>query len=279
MRRASASVVLGTLLLLPSQAAAQPRCTRSDLQAAVDGYIAAQTKGSPSSLNLASPIKDVKYVENMEDAVIGRGILQTPLKIDFHRSLLDVEACESFTEAIVTDSRHPYVLGIRLKTAAGKLAEIEAIVTDNDDWLFNADNYLRHSFAEHWDVIPPDTRDSRATLVAAANAYEDRFFDNSVAVPLGTPCNRLEGGMRTGKGQPDDSCSGGFPSGMPIVDRRFVVDPDIGSVVALSRLSDNRLPDSHLFRLEKGKIRYVHTLTVCTIPDCGFPVRTPTRDR
>jgi hypothetical protein len=48
-----------------------------------------------------------------------------------------------------------------------------------------------------------------------------------------------------------------------------VVDPEIG-VVALSRFSDNQLPDSHLFRLENGKIRYVHTLTVCTIPNCGF---------
>ena len=53
------------------------------------------------------------------------------------------------------------------------------------------------------------------------------------------------------------------------------VDPEIGAVVALSRFSVNKLPDSHLFRLEKRKIRYVHTLTACTIPNCGFAVRPP----
>jgi hypothetical protein len=72
--------------------------------------------------------------------------------------------------------------------------------------------------------------------------------------------------MRAGKGTPEDSCN----SGMRITNRRFVVDPEIGAVVVLSRFSDNKLPDSHLFRLENGKIRYVHTLTVCTIPNCGF---------
>jgi hypothetical protein len=53
---------------------------------------------------------------------------------------------------------------------------------------------------------------------------------------------------------------------MKITNRRFVVDPEIGAVVVLSRFSNNELPDSHLFRFERGKIRYVHTLTVCTIP-------------
>jgi len=272
MRRAFGFAVVLGAVLIPSLAAAQARCTRAELQGAVDRYIAAQTTGRPSGLNLASA---AKYVENAKDTAIDRGILQTPLKIDFHRSLLDVEACQTFTEVIVTDSQHPYVLGVRMKTAAGRIAEIEAFVTDKDDWLFNADNYLKYSSAENWGVIPTDARDSRATLVAAANAYEDRFFNDSVAVPLGTPCNRLEGGMRTGKGRPDDSCSGGFPTGMPVANRRFVVDPDIGSVVALSEFSVNRLPDSHLFRLEKGKVRYVHTLTVCTLPNCGFPVRAP----
>ena len=65
---------------------------------------------------------------------------------------------------------------------------------------------------------------------------------------------------------------------MPITQRRFVVDREIGAVVVLSRFSINKLPDSHLFRVEKGKIRFVHTLTVCTIPGCGFTVRPqPTR--
>ena len=70
--------------------------------------------------------------------------------------------------------------------------------------------------------------------------------------------------MRTGKGTPGNTCNSGVPSGMKITNRRFVVDPEIGAVVVLSRFSNNELPDSHLFRFERGKIHY--TLTVCTIP-------------
>jgi len=233
---------LSCVMLTPAESRAQSNCTRADLQSAVDSYLAAQSKGTPSGMRL---VPAVKYSENMQDASIDKGVLRTPLKIDFHRSLLDTDACETFTEVIVTDANHPYVLGVRLKLAAGRISEIETLVTDKDDWLFNADNYLKYSRGENWGIIPASSRDTRATLIAAANAYEDIFFDNSVTVPWGTPCNRLEGGMRTGKGTP-------------------------GAVVVLSRFSNNELPDSHLFRLENGKIRYVHTMTVCTIPGCGF---------
>jgi hypothetical protein len=73
--------------------------------------------------------------------------------------------------------------------------------------------------------------------------------------------------MYTGKGSPKDSCDVGVPSGVNIANRRFVVDEMIGSVVAFctfgagSPTGGSGAPDSHLFRLEKGKLRYVHTLT------------------
>ena len=271
MRSLAVLVAVCGVLFSPAETRAQSVCTRADLQSAVDSYIAAQGKGTPSAMRLATT---AKYSENMQDAAIEKGILRTPLKIDFHRSLLDASACETFTEVIVTDVNHPYVMGVRLKLTAGRIAEIETLVTDKDDWLFNADNYLKYSKSEDWSPIPRESQDTRATLIAAANAYEDIFFDNSVKVPWGTPCNRLEGGRaHTGKGTPEDSCNAGVPSGMPITKRRFVVDPEIGAVVALSRFSVNELPDSHLFRVEHGKIRFVHTMTVCgTLPNCGFQV-------
>ena len=33
---------------------------------------------------------------------------------------------------------------------------------------------------------------------------------------------------------------------------------------------DNALPDSHTFRVENGKIRYIHTVTACETENCGF---------
>jgi hypothetical protein len=52
-----------------------------------------------------------------------------------------------------------------------------------------------------------------------------------------------------------------------IANRRFIVDPTIGSIVVFctfgagSATGGSGAPDTHLFRVENGKLRYVHTLT------------------
>jgi hypothetical protein len=61
---------------------------------------------------------------------------------------------------------------------------------------------------------------------------------------------------------------------MKLTNRRFIADPETGAVVGFIRWPST-VPDSHLFRVEGGKIRFVHSLTVCTVPNCGFPQRAP----
>jgi hypothetical protein len=48
----------------------------------------------------------------------------------------------------------------------------------------------------------------------------------------------------------------------------------MGTVVGMVDFRENkRNPDVHTFRLENGKLRYVHTIQVCTIqPNCGLPL-------
>src|SRR5579885_2547279 len=257
-------VALASALLAPA-GIAQVACTRDGLQAATDLYLAAQGKGDPSGLPLA---QGLAYMENQQIADIKSGVLQKPLKIDFHRTLIDPAACQTFTEIIVTDKSHPYVLGTRLRVNHDKIVEIESMVTQEGDWLFNADNYMKWSPGENWGVIPAAQRDSRDTLIAAANAYLDAFLEQKTdLVPWGYPCNRTEGGLHTGKGNADDSCQVGVPSGVNIANRHFVVDETIGAVVAFctfgagSATGGSGAPDTHLFRVENGKLRYVHTLT------------------
>jgi hypothetical protein len=73
--------------------------------------------------------------------------------------------------------------------------------------------------------------------------------------------------MHTGRGNADDSCDVGVPSCVNIANRRFVVDPAIGAVVAFCTFGAGNAnggcgaPDAHLFRVESGKLRYVPTLT------------------
>ena len=268
------AVVLSTSFVrAESVSAPAAKCTRVELQSAVDSYIEAVKKGNPSGISLAPR---AKYVENLQAISIGKGILETALDIDFHRSLLDVETCETFTELIRTNKSHPYVVGTRLKLVDGKISEIETLVTDKDDWLFNADNYLMYSQKEKWDVIPAAQRSDRQTLINAAAAYFDVFSDKNAKVPWGIPCARLEGGLYTTKDfdDPKASCNIGVPEdgNVKLTDRRYVVDPEIGAVVGFVHFGNENVPDSHLFRVENGKLRYIHTMTVCLIPNCGFPV-------
>ena len=258
-------VACGVSLVPAVGFAQQISCVRGGLQRAVNLYIDAQTKGDTSGLPLATGLG---YVENMVPTAIAEGLINTPLKIDHHRSLLDESTCQTFTEVIVTDAAKPYVLGTRMRVNHDKIAEIEIVWTTTGYWLFDAENYLKYSSAEDWGPIPAERRDSRGTLVAAANAYLDAFLEGKIdQVPWGFPCVRVEGGMYTGKDSPTDSCEVGVPSGVNIANRRFVVDEAIGSVVVYCTFGaggptgGSGAPDTHLFRVENGKLRYVHTLT------------------
>jgi hypothetical protein len=255
-------------LSLYAETAPSPKsgCTRASLQAAVDQYVNALKKGAPSLMPLA---KGAKYIENRKGMLFDQGVWKTALNVDFHRSLFDVEACETFTEIIDAKSSHPHVLGTRLKVFDNKIAEVEALVTDKDDWLFNAGNYLKYSSQEKWDILPPAKRTNREALIKAANAYFDIFSDRTAIekVSWNVPCARLEGGSYTNpNGDPKAICTGGPPleGTLKITNRRFLVDLEMGTVVGLVDFGEkNGWPDSHTFRLEGGKVRYVHTLTVC----------------
>jgi hypothetical protein len=261
-------IVLAAVLIAPASSLAQNACSRDGLRRMTDLYITAQTKGDPSVLPLVD--RGMEYLENMAPADISKGIINKPMTIDFHRSIFDPDSCQTFTEVIVTNKAEPYVMGTRLRVLSGKVVELEILWTTTGYWLFNADNYLKYSSAENWSPIPADKRDTRGTLVSAAAAYLDAFLDaNLDIVPWGFPCSRMEGGMTTvPNGEtPDSTCSVGVPSGVNITNRRFVVDEVLGSVVvfctfgASSPGGGSGAPDTHLFRVENGKLRYVHTLT------------------
>jgi hypothetical protein len=238
-------------------------CTRDGLQPLADSVAAALQAADSSKMPLADA---ATYTENFEKTAFNAGIWPTPLVIAFRRDFLDVVTCQTFSEIVVTQG-HPYVIGMRTQAAGSMITEVESIVTDQGDWSFDASGYLMHAMAEDWSPIPAADQDSRDTLLAAANAYFDVFNDKTVMVPWGMPCARLEGGAAyTGT-----TCDVGVPSGITFADKHFVVDQDLGTAVGLDRFGGaNGLPDVHIFRLLKGKIRYVHTLTVCTTPNCGM---------
>jgi hypothetical protein len=250
----------------PVLTSAAKGCTRAGLQELTNKYLDALKKGNPTLMPLAP---QAKYIERRKEVPLGQGLWQKPFPIDFSRTIFDVDICESFTEIIQANSDHPWVIGTRLKISDGLIAEIESLASDKRDWLFDAKNYLKYSSAEQWDVLPPGKRMDREALIKVADDYFDIFQDYSAftKLPWGIPCVRIEGGYYTNAdSHSNPSCTEGVPKGggVPMINRRYIVDVDLGSVTGqIDFGGENGLPDAHTFRLENGKLRFVHVITLC----------------
>lgn len=272
MKRLLACTIGGiALAATATPAAAQGACSREDLAVTADNWVQAVREGSPFPMAMG---EWVDYWENFKLATL-TGFFTKPREIDRSFQLLDTTQCMAFVEIVVNDPDDPLVLATQLTHFGfnGSVGKIDNITNRPGDWLFDAAKTLEYAAAEDWSVIPEAERDSRETIIAAADAYLDKFKDNSVEVPWGTPCRRLEGGLYTGKGEDTDSCDVGIPEGIDLVERRYVVDETLGAVsVFLEFGGEDGLPDSHMFRVRNGKITNIHTVTNCQgIERCGFP--------
>jgi hypothetical protein len=240
-----------------------PVCDRAALQSAVDSYVAAQQSGDATKMIFA---EKAKYLENMSDVEPAKALWNTALPIAYSSHILDASRCKTFTEVIVTEGAHQYVIGTRLYVDGGKITRIDSLVTDKGDWLFNANNYLKVSKSEDWGTLVPEQRTSAQEMINGANAYLDLFADKEVVAPWGVPCERMEGGAYTNRsGNKNSTCKVGVPNGvLYIVNRDYVVDEEKGVVNIFCRFgnSQNGMPDSHMFKFINGKFRYVHTLSV-----------------
>ncbi|KAK0621879.1 hypothetical protein B0T17DRAFT_591637 [Bombardia bombarda] len=260
---AAPSTLLGLGLTLATTASAS--CTREYLKNATSSYLAAQSAGSATAtLSSSSSSSNLTYKENETPLALSAStVLSYPLKIDFSRSAHDTVRCATVTEIIAATDPHPYVIHTRMIFADsdGPATLIESVVTDKGDWLFNATGTLALNAPEKWDVIPEEKRDSRETIQAAGDAYFNRFGNVSVTVPWGPPCYRLEGGLRAGGTLRGEECVMDWPSTIVIPYRRYVVDEELGVVdlfigfPGLDRTQgQDPMPDSHLFRVEGGRL-------------------------
>jgi len=246
----------GTCLATSGEAGAA--CTRATLQGVVDRYIASQAMGDPQSLPI---LANAPYVEQNRAAVLQKGILAQPMKVEFSHSLLDVRQCQTFTELAVVDPAHPYVIGTQLAVDEDVITAMRTLVAGATNGPVDADNWVRRISKEDWGVLPREQRVDRATLIAAADAYLDALNDPGTAVPWGTPCRRLEAGAISGTGADDDRCDIGRPQGVKATDRSYVVDEQLGAVAALVSVGHPAQGGSYLLRLVDGRIRLVHVLS------------------
>ena len=257
---------------------ASAACKREALQKLTETYVKAQSDGKSSLLPLD---KGASYGENDQAMDIAKGVLAGPLKVDFTRSFHDTTQCATFTELVAATDPHPYVIHTRMEATGNgkKVSKMESVVTDAGDWMFGATEHLATTRTEKWDEIPRDQRDTRQAIQAAADAYLNNWGEPTLPVPHGTPCSRLEGRISTAAKNPEgQTCTmGAFPQKLDVTHRRYVIDETLGAVSIFHNFpwldagipKDPGTPASQMFRVEGGKNRYIHEVTVCTTAGCG----------
>jgi hypothetical protein len=253
------------ILLTPVLGQAAAQCSRAALQQLAETYHTSVASGK-----LTLPVTgNVVYTENFKAMSPGKGFLHSnPVKSGLHRHLLDTTACATFTEIVAHENTPPYVIGTQIHYTDGKASKIEALVTTKENgWLFDAKTTYRWASKESRPEIPEGKRDSRKTIQAVADAYLDKFSNGATPVPIATPCERLEGKMHV-----SPNCIAGMPTtgtgkggGKNLMsNRRYVIDEVVGTVDVFLNFMGG-MPDSHEYRVEGGKLKIVHTITVGSI--------------
>ena len=249
-------------------------CDRKLLEDATAAYVKAQVAGQPNLPGLAT---NVNYTENETPTDITKGLLSQPIKVDFNRSLHDTTECATFTELSAATNSHPYVINTRLIFTDDKITAAQSLIADTGDWAFNATGQLYWTKQENWDPIAEAKRDTRDVIKAAGDAYLDSWGDGKVPVPYGTPCARLEGGSYTGQRAPTtNTCKmPEFPQPFKITNRRYIIDEVVGGLDIfhdfpfIEKTKPDGTPSSNFIRVEGGKIRYIHEVTICATRNCG----------
>ncbi|KAK3380846.1 hypothetical protein B0H63DRAFT_380048, partial [Podospora didyma] len=260
-----ALVALAVSALTSTVTAAE--CSREYLLATAEKYVATQNSGKLDDMQKLFTANNFTYQENNEIVEIQKGVISKALKVEYSRSTADTVACASYTE-LVSLTPTPYVIGTQIRHGLGvdTITMIDSIVATTGALFFNASATLGHFQKENWKPLEAPARPSREMLQQAIDGYLDLFGGPNGAtarshLPFGSPCERVEGSrfINCTDGIPASGPTGGKANSM----RRYVIDEVVGSAdVLCSFTAVGNIPDSHEMRIDSGKIRYVHTITL-----------------
>jgi len=226
-------------------------CTRDSLKGVIDNYFKAAETHNMAPLQTAT---NLRITENGKDMKPGEGFLMSGGKVQLRRDVIDTERCATVTEAVTDETVEGKltmaVMAVRLKVVAGKVSEIETIVTrEKEQARFYNPKALLDTKDQDWTTpLPASKRKSREYMNDVANKYFSAFTNEKVQDgPYATPCHRWEGGLQTTART--GSCT---PQGLGLVlnhtDRRFpVTDLELGVTAGFIHFGA-AMPDVHIFK-------------------------------
>jgi hypothetical protein len=210
---------LAAIGLAAPAAAQRGDCKRETLQDIANRYVKAQHDG----MVFALPVGEwVDYRENYQLVSVNSGVIGQPSDFAWHVDVVDPTACRVFVQGVILQPK-PYVVGTTLAWTFNGLGQINSVVTQSGDPQFDAQAASAAAAKEDWGEIAADKRDTRAALMAAANAY--------------------------------------LAGANAVVEPEFTVDETKGAVAVRGHVGGPEGPAvGHVLRIEGGKVRYAHTL-------------------
>jgi hypothetical protein len=187
------------LFLLAVSTAAAAECDHACLAGFVTRYLDAMVAHNPSALPLSA---NARFTEDGQTMRLGEGLWKDASRIRPYRlDILDVREGIAASEVVVEEAGSPVLLVLRLKVAAGKIAEVETMVTRSQKegaiFSFDALQAPRKEMTFAPDRSQLATRDEAIRLAEfyPAGLKVGSFVD--VDAPFASDAYRIENGRIT----------------------------------------------------------------------------------
>lgn len=239
------------------------KCPRAAMKAIVDGYSAALAAHDASKVKLAP---NVMFTENGVQQAPGASTLWKGAGTWGEQNyLIDTERCGAVTFGVINENGRLIHAAIRLQTQdGGAITEIEHVLGREQEFMYKPEVVMATSHLDWENILPPDLRQSRALMAAAATDYFAMFAEQPmVNAPFAARCDRWENGIFT---TPTHDCS---PKGLVIKHpppRVPLADVEAGLVAAFAHFAGN-LADVHVFKMSDGRVDYAMAVVGPASPD------------
>jgi hypothetical protein len=239
------------------------RCPRATLKAVVDGYSTALAAHDASRVKIAP---NAMFTENGVQQAPGTSALWKGAGTWGEQNyLLDTERCGAVTFGVINENGRLIHAAIRLQTQdGGAITEIEHVLGREKEFMYKPEVVMATSYLDWENILPPDERQSRGLMTAAATDYFAMFAEQPmVNAPFAARCDRWENGIKT---TPTHNCS---PKGLVIkhpAPRVPLADVEAGLVAAFEHFSGN-LADVHVFKMSNGRVDYAMAVVGPASPD------------
>lgn len=239
------------------------KCPRAALKSVVDGYSAALAAHDATKVKIAPT---VMFTENGVQQAPGASALWKGAGTWGEQNyLLDTERCGAVTFGVINENGKLIHAAIRLQTEdGGAITEIEHVLGREKEFMYNPSVVMATSYLDWENILPPDERQSRGLMTAAATDYFAMFAEQPmVNAPFAERCDRWENGIKT---TPTHDCS---PKGLVIKHpppRVPLADVEAGVVAAFEHFSGN-LADVHVFKMSRGRVNYAMAVVGPASPD------------